>query len=817
MRHCQARFVLERLEDRTVPAQIFWSGGSGGNGTDWLTAGNWVGNAVPGPNDDAVLNPTGTSPTVTLVGSTTVKSVSCNRNLQLTGSQTNLTVGGAGTTNTVFLNLQLTAGTNLNLTDGAVLYQSAISGPGSVNISGPATATLTGATTVAASVNVTGGGTMIVGGSTLGGTTIVASGSTLRVPANDQMNVTGSLSNNGTLDMLGFRILVTGTLNNNSLLVSHAGGAASNAILVASTGQFNSTGTIRANTSDLVIRPNVINPPGNAALSGQVVADVGRSVSVVQLPVSVNFTATGGGNVLFSGDTVAGSGISNPSATLTLSGCNFVANLGGGGPYLTASFGQTLALQQTRCALNILGAATIGSGVVLGGSDGCTISAGGVLTMQADATGSASLAVYTDFRNQGTIQLIADPPTGSALTVSGFDLADKGLTNLPGGLITTLAGAGKSTISLASSTYLVAFSNLGTLTPTGRDLTISLSGLTAFTNTGTVYVPAGRTLTVTGGPFTNAFGTLSGFGTVVASVAGTGTTSPGQGAVPGQLTLTGSYTQPPDGTLTAKLNGTTVGTQYDQLKVNGTVSIGGTLNLSVGFAPTVGSAFTIIDNDGTDAVTGTFAGLPEGTTLTVGGTTFRISYAGGTGNDVVVTVMASQAGAVSSVVVNGGAAQRSMVTQATVTFSRLVAFTGQTAAAFQMARTGPGTPTSNVTLAVDLTGSTATQTIAKLTFSGLLTEGPNSLVDGNYTLTVLSSQVQFGLQGGDSVTSLFRLFGDVNGDRTVNITDLTAFRNAFGTISTDTSFLPFLDFNGDGVINLTDLTQFRNRFGVILP
>ena len=46
---------------------------------------------------------------------------------------------------------------------------------------------------------------------------------------------------------------------------------------------------------------------------------------------------------------------------------------------------------------------------------------------------------------------------------------------------------------------------------------------------------------------------------------------------------------------------------------------------------------------------------------------------------------------------------------------------------------------------------------------------------------------------------------------------LTAFRNAFGSVTTDPNYVPFLDFNGDGAINGTDLTQFRNRFGVILP
>jgi hypothetical protein len=159
-------------------------------------------------------------------------------------------------------------------------------------------------------------------------------------------------------------------------------------------------------------------------------------------------------------------------------------------------------------------------------------------------------------------------------------------------------------------------------------------------------------------------------------------------------------------------------------------------------------------------------------------------------------------------------AQRSTVQSVTVTFSGLVTFAGPAASAFQLARFGS---TGNVTLAVDLSGSTATQTIARLTFSGSFTEGANSLIDGNYTLTVLSAQVQGGLQGGDNVTALHRLFGDVNGDKAVNGLDLTAFRNAFGTVATDANYASFLDFNGDGTINGTDLTQLRSRFGVILP
>ncbi|MEA2163511.1 MAG: hypothetical protein QOK37_1638 [Thermoanaerobaculia bacterium] len=50
--------------------------------------------------------------------------------------------------------------------------------------------------------------------------------------------------------------------------------------------------------------------------------------------------------------------------------------------------------------------------------------------------------------------------------------------------------------------------------------------------------------------------------------------------------------------------------------------------------------FKIIDNDGTDPVAGTFAGLPEGAEFASGnGQFFRISYVGGDGNDVTLTAL----------------------------------------------------------------------------------------------------------------------------------------------------------------------------------
>src|SRR5262249_52835596 len=137
-------------------------------------------------------------------------------------------------------------------------------------------------------------------------------------------------------------------------------------------------------------------------------------------------------------------------------------------------------------------------------------------------------------------------------------------------------------------------------------------------------------------------------------------------------------------------------------------------------------------------------------------------------NTASISINVFTPGSVQSLTVDDGTGQRSLVRSLTVTFSGVVSFAGPAANAFQLARTGPNPPTSNVTLAVDLSGSTATQTIARLTFSGPFTEGANSLVDGNYTLTVISALVQSGLPGGDNVSSLHRLFGDVDVDKAVN-------------------------------------------------
>ena len=59
-----------------------------------------------------------------------------------------------------------------------------------------------------------------------------------------------------------------------------------------------------------------------------------------------------------------------------------------------------------------------------------------------------------------------------------------------------------------------------------------------------------------------------------------------------------------------------------------------------------------------------------------------------------------------------------------------------------------------------------------------------------------------------------RLFGDSNGDGTVNLDDYFAFSSAYGTSVGDPGFVPAFDGNCDSTINLDDFFAFSSRFGL---
>jgi hypothetical protein len=140
----------------------------------------------------------------------------------------------------------------------------------------------------------------------------------------------------------------------------------------------------------------------------------------------------------------------------------------------------------------------------------------------------------------------------------------------------------------------------------------------------------------------NGHGTITGTLTNMGSLVPSASLSNGTATPTGILTINGNYTQTAkNSTLAIQINGATAGTQYDQVNVSGQVTLGGTLKLTLGTMLKAGDQFTILKHTGTSLISGTFAGLPEGARLTVNGTTFQISYKGGTGHDVVLTVVGS--------------------------------------------------------------------------------------------------------------------------------------------------------------------------------
>ena len=209
-----------------------------------------------------------------------------------------------------------------------------------------------------------------------------------------------------------------------------------------------------------------------------------------------------------------------------------------------------------------------------------------------------------------------------------------------------LLGTGRLTVSNAVGNYTfsgVITGSTGGLTKSGAG-TMTLSGTNKYSGTTAI---SNGTLCVNGvisnSPISLvATGSvLSGTGRVQSISVAKGTVSPGSST--GILTSLGAATLAP-GTLAIELNGTNVGTDYDQLRALGVVTLDkATLDVTCGFAPVVGATFKIIDNASTKAVDGTFNGLPEGKVFGASGAPFQISYAGGDGNDVVLTRVQSPA------------------------------------------------------------------------------------------------------------------------------------------------------------------------------
>ena len=368
-------------------------------------------------------------------------------------------------------------------------------------------------------------------------------------------------------------------------------------------------------------KPLVLNGPG--AMSDFGALDVESGVNVWAGPVTVNansvLDAWNLGSELHINGTISGPGGLECFGDDFDGGTHFfegpAANTYAG--LTTIDEGVTLELAKPPGVTSVAGNIVVNGELALESSEQLTIGA----DVLVNASGLFSFGSNYDFFNTlhgyGRVNFGTDGYTqiGEAGGSSEFDGTISG-TGYPGGYTIDKVGTG----------------------------TFSLTGVNTYSNetlvSGGVLIVDGQQLQSP--VIVNSGGLLTGSG-VVGSITGSGTVAPGNGG-PAMLTCSNlMFTS--SGTYSVDMTGPAPGVGYAQLNpisptpsnILGNATLQVVPNFTVPVV--IGQQFTIVSNATAFPFNGTFAGLPEGAQFTAGGFIFRISYVGGTGNDVVLTLL----------------------------------------------------------------------------------------------------------------------------------------------------------------------------------
>lgn len=587
-----------------------WNNTSGGN---WFDPLNWSPNGVPGGGDSVTITNNGTY--TVLVSTGTVSTVvftiggASGKQTLLFGSTT--AFAKLGLTNSVvqangilvvtnlglFGSLTVKSGGELRLDSAGIqLYSFAITNEGTLTWAN-GTIAVGGSNsefsyiTNSGLFQITGDATLSSGG---GGRNILFNAGTVR-----KLNGTGTSILSG-IDLINLPTATVDVLSGTLQFTPYQTNALSGSFTATAPGVMKFTGTVtdsggtasgsgsfQFTSGTFYLRTNTI--PNLKFLGGDIYV---TGTTIFQQGGAIT-------NLTLEGPTANLRGTNRIAGTVTVNAGNLLDNLtvlSGGNLLLTAS-----SSSLTACTLVNQG--TINwSGGALGVGSGSAISNGGTFTITGDANINFNFSLTAVFTNGGTVQKTGGSGTSA---LSGFPFV-----NLPPGIIRAASG----TLQMPSS-YTNAAGEL------------QLAG-------GTLTAPV--TLGMTGG-ILDGSGTI---GVVAAFDGGTISPSPLTGLMQFKsgLTLGTNVTLVLDGT------GTVPGVSYDQLSVTGAVAISN-CTLQVSSLPNVpvGTTFVIITNTTANPTTGNFNGLPENTQLTISGQPFRIHYAGGSGNDVVL-VRASASG-----------------------------------------------------------------------------------------------------------------------------------------------------------------------------
>ena len=424
-----------------------------------------------------------------------------------------------------------------------------------------------------------------------------------------------------------------------------AGNLLVNGATVTTAGAFNLTGLTQIDSGEIDF--NAAATAGSLFLNGGTLGGSGA------LLVS-GATTWNSGSMIGSGSTEAKGGLTlgfttgTTQATLSLVGRSLindaVANVGvnGAGVVLNVSNGAKIT-NIAGATINVLSNSTFANN---GGSPagGTFVNSGtfvvnggtGTTTVGLNVTNNGTLSVQT-----GTLALTGGLTNFNAATstISGGTYLVKGVLQFPNASIVS----NNASITLSSTTAdiqnLSGVSAFGTFTTTnpgvltltgGKNLTVG-----AFTNSGSVVLSSPSVFTTTGayvqtkGLTSNSFGTITSTTNTVTinggsfNVRGTingnltvnssATIRPG-GTGPGAITVNGNYIQNAGAILAIDLGGTTAGTQYDQIVVNGTASLNGTLTTGLinTYVPGAGVSYRILSFTSVTGNFSTFTGLNLG-------------------------------------------------------------------------------------------------------------------------------------------------------------------------------------------------------------
>ncbi|MFA6287320.1 MAG: autotransporter-associated beta strand repeat-containing protein [Opitutaceae bacterium] len=431
---------------------------------------------------------------------------------------------------------------------------------------------------------------------------------------------------------------------------------------------------VKTGSSNLILNAANTYTGGTVINQGTIGAKVagafGGSGQTVTVMTGATASLTGTGLTYANNFNLAGSvaltpGTNTVSGTVTLLGDTTIGSSGAGSATFTGKITGDYNLSFIGTSNTLSNTANdFGGNLGINGSGASAISTSAV-TVKLGASnvisnGAGKGNVYITGGTAGsTLDMNGQTETINGL-VSGGTVAQSRITNTNAATATLTLGDNDQTATYAGTildgTGKVAITKIGAgvqtfggaNTYTGNTTisngTLALSSTGSIGGSAIVSVASGATFNVSAvSGYAVASGqTLRGAGSVIGAVAaGSGATVAGgvDASTLGTLTFSGTL-DVTAATVSLKLN-STAGTS-DLLVANGLTLGGATLSLSELVSGTWAGAstFTLVDNTSLTSVSGTFAGYVEGATVTVGSNNFTISYLGGTGNDITLSVAA---------------------------------------------------------------------------------------------------------------------------------------------------------------------------------